>query len=191
VRIAIDIDSTLHHYWDLFAEVAHRRFGVKLPYEDQRTWAVTRLKPGQVRAIVAETHAERHVLEAEPYPGAVEAIQAWRADGHWIHITSHRSVDAHDATAQWLTRIGLEVDDLHCSWDKISRCRELGVGLLIDDSPVNLARAVEAGMLAATIEHPWNREVVEEEDVIAARDWPELARRLAPLLRAGEARRSA
>ena len=35
MRIAIDIDSTLHHYWDVLSAAARRRFGVDLPYEEQ------------------------------------------------------------------------------------------------------------------------------------------------------------
>jgi len=31
MRIAVDIDSTLHHYWDVLSEVSVRRFGVELP----------------------------------------------------------------------------------------------------------------------------------------------------------------
>jgi uncharacterized protein len=41
--IAIDIDSTLHHYWDQLADAARRRFGVELNYDEQRTWRITRL----------------------------------------------------------------------------------------------------------------------------------------------------
>jgi FMN phosphatase YigB (HAD superfamily) len=52
---------------------------------------------------------------------------------------------------------------------------ELEIDVLIDDSPINLVAALEAGMVAATIEHPWNREVCEEEDVVCAPDWPGLA----------------
>src|SRR4051794_29591568 len=37
-RIAIDIDSTLHDYWRQFREVAQRRTGVDLPYEEQTDW---------------------------------------------------------------------------------------------------------------------------------------------------------
>ena len=33
MRIAIDIDSTLHHYWGELAQSAKRRFGVELPYD--------------------------------------------------------------------------------------------------------------------------------------------------------------
>jgi hypothetical protein len=182
VRIAIDIDSTLHHYWDLLAAAARRRFGVHLPYEDQITWGITLLRPEQVRACVRETHAEAAVLGAEPYPGAVEAVRGWHEAGHFIHITSHRDVASQDATARWLDRIGLPYDELYCSEDKVARCAEIGIDLLIDDSPENLGRAIDAGMMAATLLHPWNRELCEEEDVIVGETWPELARNLEPVL---------
>jgi uncharacterized HAD superfamily protein len=181
VRITVDIDSTLHHYWDQFEAAAKRRFGVDLPYEEQ-LWRIERLRPEQVRACVAETHTEEKILAAEPYPGAVEALRAWHEAGHFIQISSHRAESAHGPTAQWLERIGLPYDELHCSYDKLTRCRELGIELLIDDSPVNLLGAIDVGIAVATIAHPWNREVCEDEDILCARDWDELARLLAPRL---------
>lgn len=183
MRIAIDIDSTLHHYWDTFSTVARSRFGVALAYEDQRTWSITQLKPEQLKAIVAETHREEHVLAAEPYPGAIEAIRAWKDAGHFIHITSHRAATAHEVTERWLGEVGLPFDELYCSYDKITRCREIAIDVLIDDSPVNLARAMDAGITAATILHPWNRELCEEDgDIVCADDWPGLAAALEPVL---------
>ena len=182
MRIAIDIDSTLHQYWDQFSAVVRRRYGVELPYEGQSTWAIGRLEPEQVHEAVLETHGPEFVAAAEPYPGAVDAVNAWHADGHFIHITSHRATDAHDHTIEWLDAIGLRYDELYCSYDKISRCREIGIDLLVDDSPVNLERALDAGMLGATILHPWNREVVAERDIVAADDWAGLAAALTPLL---------
>jgi hypothetical protein len=187
MRIALDIDSTLHHYWDQLAHAARRRFGVDLPYEEQVTWGISTLRPEQLRVCVDETHGEARVLAAEPYPGAVETVARWHADGHYIHVTSHRVPDAHDATARWLERIGMPYDDLHCSFDKIARCRELEMDVLVDDSPVNLMRAQEAGIVPATILHPWNRELCAEEDIVCAEDWPGLAEALEPLLARGRA----
>jgi FMN phosphatase YigB (HAD superfamily) len=179
VRLAIDIDSTLHPYWDQLAEIAQRRYGVALPYDTQHTWAIEGLDAEQLRACVEETHSAEHVLAAEPYPGAVEAITRWHEQGHFIQITSHRATDAHPHTERWLEEIGLPHDELYCSDDKIARCLDLGIDVLIDDSPVNLSKALEAGIRAATIEHPWNRDV---PDVISAPDWPTLAHRLEPHL---------
>ena len=179
MRLAIDIDSTLHPYWDQLAAVARSRYNVDLPYETQYTWAIDGLEPAQLKACVKETHRAEHVLAAEPYPGAVETIQRWHEQGHFIHITSHRDRDAHPHTSEWLTKIGLPHDDLYCSDDKIARCVEIGIDVLIDDAPSTLERARELGIVAATLEHPWNRDI---PGVIIAKDWAGLAERLRPVL---------
>ncbi|CAA9529497.1 MAG: hypothetical protein AVDCRST_MAG13-4036, partial [uncultured Solirubrobacteraceae bacterium] len=191
MRIAIDVDSTLHHYWDVLSDTARRRFGVELPYEEQFDWGVTRLKPEQLRVCIEETHSEDNILAGRPYPGAVETINRWHEAGHFIHITSHRSTGCQTATARWLERIGLQYDELYCSWDKMSRCGEIGIDLLIDDAPENLRKAVDRGIAAATIAHPWNEDVVAEEGLIAADDWPTLAARLEASLEPLRRRRGA
>lgn len=94
MRIAIDIDSTLHHYWDIFEPLARERFGVSLPYTEQASFDV-----------------------------------------------------------------------------------------FVDDSPANLRGALEAGMRAATLIHPWNEQLCKEGDVVCAHDWPTLRARLEPILR--------
>jgi uncharacterized protein len=182
MRIAIDIDSTLHHYWDVLSEVSVRRFGIELPYDEQFTWGITRLRPDQLELCIEESHTDERILAGNPYPGAVEAVRRWHEQGHFVHVTSHRALDRRDTTAAWLQLIGLPFDDLHCSFDKVSRCVELEIDLLIDDGPENLSAALEEGILGATIGHPWNRDVCEEEDVICARDWNELEQLLEPLL---------
>jgi uncharacterized protein len=185
MRIAIDIDSTLHHYWDQLQVIAKRRFGLDLPYEHQVTWGISQLRPEQLQCCVEETHREAAVLAAEPYPGAVETVRAWHAAGHFIHVTSHRHSDAQSATERWLDRIGLPFDEVYLSFDKVTRCAEIGVDVLIDDSPVNLERAIAAGIVPATILHPWNRDLCATEDVVCAEDWPALETALAPVLAGG------
>jgi hypothetical protein len=183
MRIAIDIDSTLHHYWDTLSEIAVRRFGIELPYEEQFTWGITRLKPEQLEICIEESHSEQSIMDGRPYSGAVETVRRWHdEEGHYIHVTSHRDPACSSVTARWLAEVGLPFDDLCCSWDKVSRCAELQIDVLIDDSPINLIAALERGILVATITHPWNMDVCEEENVIAAADWPELAGLLQPLL---------
>ena len=182
VRIAIDVDSTLHQYWNVLSDAAKRRFGVELPYDEQYSWGITRLRPEQLHLCVEETHRDAVIEASEPYPDAVETVRAWHEAGHFIHITSHRVESAHAATVRWLERIGLPFDEVYCSFDKVSRCCEIGIDLLIDDAPLNIASALEKGIAVATIAHPWNSDVCEEEDVVCATDWRQLRERLAPLL---------
>src|SRR5215204_7555899 len=147
-KIAIDIDSTLHHYWDLLQRVARDRYGVDLPYEEQRDWGITALERDALIHCVEETHTDENIEAAVPYPGAVETVRAWHDAGHWIHVTSHRAEGCQTATQRWLDDIGLRHHQLYCSYDKIARCREIGIDVLIDDSPRNLVRALDAGIVA-------------------------------------------
>jgi len=181
-RIALDIDSTLHHYWDLFQSVVAERYGVDLPYEGQTGWDIDVLERHQLQAAVRETHSDENIAAGEPYPYAVETVSAWHDAGHWIHITSHRSPDCYLPTAGWLKAIDLPFDDLYCSYDKVTRCVELGINVLVDDSPVNLERAGTAGMLGAAIRHPWNEHLSGHDGFVIAEDWKELRELLTPHL---------
>jgi len=175
MRIAIDIDSTLHQFWDEFAATALRRFGIDLPYDRQDTWEIPKLTPEQLSAAIAAAHSDEAIAGAEPYPHAVETVNAWKDAGHFIQVTSHRARRCHPATKRWLDDIGLRYDELYCSYDKLARCLELGIDLLIDDSPVTLRAAKEQGLHTATIAHPWNRDLCgEDDDVVCACDWREL-----------------
>ena len=187
-RIGVDIDSTLHHYWDVLERIALERYGVALPYEHQTDWMVEALEREQLVECVRETHSDENVLGAVPYPGAVDVLRSWHEAGHWIHITSHRAGSCHDVTAQWLQKVGIPYDDLHCSFDKISRCLELEIGVLVDDSPVNIVRGREKGIAMATLIHPWNAHLIGEDGVVGAEDWAGLARLIDPLLEPAETR---
>ena len=179
------MDSTVHPQWDVISEGSVRRFGVKLPYEEQLTWGLTRLRAEQLEVCVRESHSDERILASVPYPGAVETVREWHARGHFVQILSHSECPParpRGATAAWLQAIGLPFDDLRCASGRAELCVEEGIELLIDDSPLSIAGALERGIVAATIMHPWNEEVCEEEDVICARDWYELARLLAPVV---------
>ena len=159
------------------------------------TWikAYTDIRRSELSAAIQEFYAERQprrFMAGSDFfnrtqdfnPGAVETVSEWHRDGHWIHITSHRREYARDATARWLDRIGMPYDDLHCSFDKVSRCVELGIDVLVDDSPVNLVKAREVGIAGATLVHPWNEEIVAAGDAIGAENWAELRVKLRPVL---------
>lgn len=182
MRIAIDIDSTLHHHWDALSEASMRRFGVELPYEEQVHWGRTRLRPDQFEICVEESHSETRILAAAPYAGAVETVCEWHEQGHEIHVVSDRGEEKRATTERWLQRIGLPYARLHCSAAKVERCVEHRIELLIDDNPIDLRAASERGLAVVAVLHPWNEEVCEEEGLLAVRDWARLREAVAPLL---------
>jgi len=181
-KIALDIDSTLHPYWDLLQRIVLERYGLELPYEEQYEWGITGLERDAVIHCVEESHSDENILAGVPYENAVETVRDWHEAGHWIHVTSHRRAATYESTAAWLDAIGMPWNDLHCSFDKVTRCVELDIDVLVDDSPVNIAGARDAGIVAATIIHPWNEEVVASNGVIAAADWVGLKAALDPVL---------
>ena len=183
MRIAIDIDSTLHHYWDILSEVSVRRFGIELPYDEQFTWGITRLRPEQLALCIEESHSDERILAGRPYPGAVEAVSRWHEEGHFVHITSHRAAD------RKRRHRGLVAGDRVAVRRSALLLRQ-GFSLRrAGDRPVDRRRPAEprrraraAGSSPPRSCHPWNRDLCEEEDVLCARDWPELERLLEPLL---------
>ena len=180
VLVAIDVDSTLHDYWEQFRHAALELHGVDLPYEDQTDWSVDALTRPQLASVIEQTHDDIRIAEAIPYEGAADVINAWRRGGHMVLITTHRRPDAHDATAQWLADHGIGFDLLRCGYQKVDHCLEIGAQVLIDDSPTNLRDAVAVGITGATISHPWNRSLVAEEpEIVVADDWNRLADALA------------
>jgi uncharacterized protein len=180
MRIAIDIDSTLHHHWPLVAAAARRRFGVDLPYAGTERL----LADEQLQLCVEDTHADAVIAAAMPYPGAVAAVNAWADAGHQIHVASHRAERSAAATQRWLEAIGLRHHALYCGDDKVAYGRRAGIGLLIDDTPKTLVAALAAGIAAATLWHPWNADLCSGGRVVCAPDWPALARALEPILAA-------
>ncbi len=165
MRIAIDIDSTLHHYWDVLSEVSVRRFGIELPYDEQFTWGITRLRPEQLEICIEESHTDERILAGTPYPGAVQAVCRWHEEGHFVHVTSHRALDRRDATAAWLAadRAAVRRPALLLRQGlPLRRARDRPADRRRPGEPLRRARA--RASLAATIGHPWNRDVCEEED---------------------------
>jgi uncharacterized protein len=184
LRIAIDIDSTLHHHWPQVAAAAARRYGIALPYEEQYPATARRLTEEQLRTCIADTHTDAAIAAAVPYPGAVATVARWHAGGHAIHVVSDRPARSAAATRRWLARNGLPCDALHCGADKLAYCRRAAIGLLIDDLPGNLLGALTAGLRAATLRHPWNAHLCAGSGIVCAPDWTALARALDPLLAA-------
>ena len=80
-KIALDIDSTLHHYWDLLQRIARERYGVDLPYEEQRDWGITVLERDAVVHCVEESHSDENIAAGVPYPDAVETVRDWHDAG--------------------------------------------------------------------------------------------------------------
>ena len=162
-KIALDIDSTLHPYWDLLQRIVSERYGIELPYEEQRDWGITALERDAVVHCVEETHSDENIAAGGALPGR-------RRDG--AGLARARPLDPRDEPparehvrgdrAAGSTRSACP-STISTALRQGAALRGAGCRRAVDDSPVNIAKARDAGIVPATILHPWNEEVVERE----------------------------
>lgn len=173
--IAVDIDNTLHDYHRQLAEVVKARTGLELPYADHRQYGqLVDLLDGD-KALAYELynacHAPDLVLSATVYPGAVEVMERWQADGHQLLIMSQRHEHTRPATEQWLAEQGIPYELLVCDMNKLGRMDDLGVEVVVDDHPHTIVESLIAGRQVATLLHPWTVNFRAVARVVCAEDW--------------------
>lgn len=86
------------------------------------------------------------------YVGAVEALHDFRADGHTIHIVTHRPPAAEAITVAWLAAANIVHDGLTFSEDKTVE----PVDVMIEDNIDNAVACARAGIAVLLFERPWN-----------------------------------
>lgn len=187
MRIALDVDNTLHDYSTAFRVLAKQQ-GVKLLRRSRCThygaWEEG-VEERQLRALYEAMHSPEQILSARPFPDAVEVVCRWAEQGHELLVVSSRAEHTREATESWLERIGIPYQQLLLSdpqtHDKIGLLVEYAVDLVIDDHPNTLVEAVAHGIEAATLLHPWTANF-RNTRVKVAGSWAELEQLLEEVL---------
>ncbi|GAB4376299.1 MAG: hypothetical protein Kow0042_22460 [Calditrichia bacterium] len=96
---------------------------------------------------------EQIMEEAEPYPGALEALNYWQKQFEIIVVTAQPEV-SRAATYRWIGKHNIPTNEVHITYYK---SRIPGIALL-DDFVDNLEEFAETGRLAVCLDQPWNRE---------------------------------
>lgn len=158
-RAVIDIDNTLWPFCEpLYTKLRAVNPAVPSPSEWTR-WDFWEdfVSKEQFWAAITEVHLAQDSDDHLPYAEAGLFLKALRGAGHHVVIASHRAHGTRIQTEKWLSRHGLEYDELHLSFDKTvlftPECR-----IVVDDAPDILARAAGTGALAAGLLCPWNAE---------------------------------
>jgi hypothetical protein len=157
-KIIVDIDNTL---WDL-APVLYARIREVNPHmpppAEWDNWDFWQpyVSPKEAYAVLHNIHLEQEKFT--PYDDAPWFLASLKERGFHIIVASHRQMGALDATARWLRRNGLAHDEIHLSHDKTVLFDDCwGV---VDDSPITLSKARDAGIVRTGLRNPWN----ERED---------------------------
>ena len=179
--LGIDVDSTV---WDLTAWVCKAVLAVtgeRLDPETITSWTHILDAYGESAAmeVYALALAPHRVREREPYPGAAEILRRLQEErGIGIHfITYNWDPEAMNPHLEpWLKEhFGSNVGLTITTEDKLGILRALGAFGMVDDRPETITRVAKAGLWAATLIQPWNRELVAgHPNVHGFESWHEL-----------------
>ena len=162
--VAWDVDATMWDFHRAFYDAA-RAAHVHLPPAPPAGvitwhWVCERIGHAAAVEVLPTVHTRDWMVRYGPLPGAVEATHAVRAAGARVVVMTHRPEDAADHTQRFLDELGFHWDELRVGPDcKVTACGELGAGVIVDDMPFTLERAVAHGMEALTIAWPHNADL--------------------------------
>ena len=153
-KIAVDIDNILWDFSPVFWERLQRINPGIIPPADWTKWDFweNHVTKKQVYKAVKEIHLGQEHFQ--PFEEARPFLAALKRKGFYIIIASHREAETHDATVSWLRANGLAYDEIHLSNDKSVLFRDLCA--IVDDSPLVLDKAKEAGITGVGLRKPWN-----------------------------------
>jgi len=184
--LCADVDSTI---WDTGAWVRSAVLditGETLDIERITTWTHILDTYGEktTTAIFDRVFDPERVRDREPYPGAPEALRALQErQGINIHFVTHNDPEIMTPHLElWLrTHFGPNVGLTVTTEDKLDILEQLGALGLIDDRPDTIGRVAGAGLWAAAMIQPWNRDLLtRRSDVHGFSHWQEVPALLPP-----------
>ncbi len=152
----IDIDNTLWQFSDAFY-LELKKINKDFPTPDQ--WCTYDIWEGycSVEAFIAAINTIHYNQDSDryqPYPESKDFLSSLKENGFHIILASHRMKEMRQSTERWLADHRLPYDELHLSLDKTVLFPN--VDIVVDDSPLTLAKAIESGALGAGLLFPWN-----------------------------------
>ncbi len=155
-RIIVDIDNTL---WNLAPELWEGLKKVNPEMPPPAEWdsrrSIERFMPiKEFFRVLKNIHMQQGIYP--PFPDAEYFLRGLKERGFYIIIASHRAPDTYEPTVSWMIKNRLAHDEIHLSYDKSVLFPDSIA--LVDDSPINLSKAVEAGILGTGLLFPWNED---------------------------------
>ncbi len=184
--LGLDVDSTIWNPTVWICEAVRDVTGGELDLESCTTWTHVLDAYGEEAAMEIYTRvlSPERVRERHPYPGSTEVLRDLQEQGTKIHFITH-NWDPEAMTPHlkpWLEKhFGPDIGLTVTTEDKLGILDSLGAFGMVDDRPDTIARVADAGLWAATMIQPWNRElVVERADVHGFESWHEVPDLLPP-----------
>ena len=116
--------------------------------------------------------------------GSLKALKTLKEKGHELYVVTGRADKDIEQTELWIeTYIPDVFKDVHyANWatsrKKSEICKELGIGILIDDNPGIALECANAGIRVFLFDQPWNREQQFPDNVERVSSWDEVIAKL-------------
>ncbi len=185
--LGLDVDSTIWNLTTWVCEAVRDVTGEELDPESCTTWTHVLDAYGEEAAMEVYTRAlsPGRVHEREPYPGSAKVLRDLQEQGIRVHFITH-NWDPQAMTPHlepWLKKhFGPGIELTVTTEDKLGILDSLGAFGMVDDRPGTIARVADAGLWAATMLQPWNRELVAgRADIHGFESWHEVPDLLPPL----------
>jgi phosphoglycolate phosphatase-like HAD superfamily hydrolase len=185
--LGLDVDSTIWNPTPWICEAVRDVTGGELDLESCTTWTHILDAYGEEAAMEIYTRvlSPERVRERHPYPGSAKVLRDLQEQGIRIHFITHNcDPEAMNPRLEpWLKKhFGPDIGLTVTTEDKLGILDSLGVFGMVDDRPDTIARVADAGLWAATMIQPWNRQLVAERaDVYGFESWHEVPELLPPL----------
>lgn len=107
----------------------------------------------QIYKFVKSDQIEKIMAEADPYPGALEALENWKNKFEIVIVTSQPDF-SRASTYLWIGKHNIPTNEIHVTHYK----SEIDGYALLDDFIDNLDEFHATGRLAVCFDQPWNRD---------------------------------
>ncbi len=153
-RVLIDLDGVVRDFVGSLIRVYKRRYPDHevLPVTSRALEEFFPIREGIYRFMDSE-YIEDIMVNAEPYPGAIEALYRWEAVFEIVVVTA-QPPNWRAANYIWIGKHRIPTNEVHICFNK---SRIDGVALL-DDFVDNLEEFAATGRLAVCLDRPWNQE---------------------------------
>ncbi len=160
IRVGVDLDGVVYDFTEAmrsYLAIYHGYDRAKLPDPPQwHTWESWGLTQAQFTDYFAQGVEAGHVWwTGEPEPGAVDALEDLRNEGHTIHIVTHRNnmgATGMANTSLWLEQHCVPYDSLTFSRFKT----DLKTDIFLEDNVDNYLALEVSGVVPVLMDRPWN-----------------------------------
>jgi hypothetical protein len=185
MRLGIDLDGVVANFTSGWMKYYNRQFGTNLIVEDSKQWNdlvdLTHFDNiDQFWDWSSDLDGRSLFWHLEPFPGAVEALQAMADEGHRIVILTQKPAFAIDDTHEWVRDHGVPASEIHI----IDAKWTIDCDVYLDDGPLILPRLVahRPDRVVCRFVRPWNRPLPGAVDVVDFDEFREVVLRRAQSL---------